>query len=495
MKMIDWVSKSKLWWIFFIGLWLGLSILRCHNYSRYPGVNHAEELLYSWSGIYLIEEGVPVSWSTLDYPKENLIYDGMVGTGRNTIPAKLYRPWLDEPPLYSLLSGGAAHLFGDNRKEVLSVAYTRIPSVVVGVISILVLGLIVYKMFGKAMSLLTMLVYGLSPIMTFGSRLSVPENMIAFGVVIGLYLIYEYSKKPRISIAILISLITIVLGLMKPTGFFMAPLFIFYAFKNKRWSDIGIVVAAVIIGVGLFGWYGYSIDWELFKKIVAIQGTRFAGWTGLGYILTSPAYDIFEMFDGWYIFSLIWAVYVLFKNNLNKEWKMVSMFTVYWLIVALLAGTEQDLLPWYRYPIFPLLSIFGAYGLINTFKNPTFFKLTFLFGLMMTGRFYMANEFRSTTPTLVFRIMMFVILVPSLLDAIYKKSVYKNMSRVIVVVFMVIASWENARLLYNMFELRCESKECLIGKSTWLSDIKMPILWRWLKVNDGDGTIQKTWWF
>ena len=41
-----------------------LVVLRLHDYDRMPTAGHAEELLYGWSGIYLIEEGVPQSWVT-----------------------------------------------------------------------------------------------------------------------------------------------------------------------------------------------------------------------------------------------------------------------------------------------------------------------------------------------------------------------------------------------------------------------------------------------
>lgn len=53
-------------------------ILRAHNYEKVPTANHLDEMLYAWSGLYLIETGVPVSWSTLDYPKRAEVYKGRI---------------------------------------------------------------------------------------------------------------------------------------------------------------------------------------------------------------------------------------------------------------------------------------------------------------------------------------------------------------------------------------------------------------------------------
>src|SRR3989344_4635383 len=89
--------------IFVILLFYFLSVIKLHGYDRWPGPAHAEELAFGWAGINIIETGVPISWSTLDYPDKYKVFDGIVGDKEGLwIPAKLYKPWLDQPPLYSL---------------------------------------------------------------------------------------------------------------------------------------------------------------------------------------------------------------------------------------------------------------------------------------------------------------------------------------------------------------------------------------------------------
>lgn len=471
-------------WLFVIFLFLLFCIIRLHNFDRIPETNHAEELLYGWSGIYLIETGVPQSWSTLDYPKSALVFDGIVGDPKGIyLPAKLYRPWLDEPPLYSLMAGGVAHLYGDDRTVVLPSSHTRVPSVLASLGTMLLIFLVSLKFFGYWPAVLGMTVYGTTQIFVFGSRLSVPENIFALAVVGGLLMAKKYQEKPKLWFPIVWGLMSAILGLMKPTGFFMAPLGMFLAAKEKRWRDSAIIIGITLLGVLGFIYYGYSLDWNLFKTIIAIQGVRFAGWSGLAHMLTTPAYDIFTISDGWYVFSLFAAIFYIFVGKKSKYVWLVALFFVYWMLVALFSGTEGDLLPWYRYPMFPTIAIFGGLMLYELIKRADFFGVSMIMGLMMTSRFFLMNAFRPTTPPNTFRIVFLLAVLPSLAYYLWKKRWLNNLSRFVAIAFLVLGVWYNVKYIYNAFEIRCESKTCPFGQSSKLSEIKLPFFWRFLVVD------------
>ena len=273
------------------------------------------------------------------------------------------------------------------------------------------------------------------------------------------------------------------LGLMKPTGFFMAPLGMFLASKEKRWRDAAIILGITLLGVGGFIYYGYSVDWNLFKTIVAIQGVRFAGWSGLAYMLTTPAYDIFTISDGWYVFALFSSIFFIFSAKKSKEVWLTAMFLVYWMLVALFAGTEGDLLPWYRYPMFPTMAVFGGLMLYDLIKRADFFSNTMILGLLMTSRFFMMNAFRPTTPPNTFRIVFLLAVLPALAYYIWKKKWMNSLSRIIAVAFLVLGVWYNVKYIYNAFEIRCESISCPFDRSSKLSEIKLPFFWRYLVVD------------
>ncbi len=472
-------SGQVLKWGLFLLLFYFLSVIKLHGYDRYPAPAHGEELLYSWSGIHLIETGTPVSWSTLDYPKKYLVFDGIVGDKHNLfMPATLWKPWLDEPPLYSLLSGGMGRLYGDDRTNVVPPSHSRVPSVLASLVTMGLVFLVGYQFFGFGTGVLSMTFYGLSPILVLGSRLSVPENMIALGVMVALLLAKKYLEKPSLIFPIVSGLVAATLGLMKPTGFFLAPLAIFVVLGKKRWRHAAVILAITLIGVGLFFAYGYYYNWDLFLRILSVQGRRFAGWTGLAHILNSPAYDIDQLYDGWYIFGMIAALFFSLIEKKSQELKLLLLFFFYWLMVALLSGTEQDLLPWYRYPLFPMIGVFGALGLKWIHKRADFFAMVLGIGLLMTSRYYLMNAFRPTTPTLVFRVLFFVALIPSLLEIAWKVPWAKRASRFILVCFIGLGLFFNAKYLYTIFETRCESISCPFGPSTALSETKLPFLWR-----------------
>lgn len=470
--------KGGWFWLLLI-TWLFLAIIKLHDYDRAPGSAHAEELLYGWSGIHLIETGKPQSWSTLDYPDENLVYDGIVGDKNGVyLPAKLYEPWLDEPPLYSLLAGGVSHLYGDDRSLVLPTSHTRIPSVLASLVTMGLVFWVGYQFFGYWIGYLAMIFYGVTPIFVLGARMSVPENIIALFVLMCLALMPRYESKGEKWIAGVFGLLALVGGLMKPTGFFIAPLMMFVAARKRRWNDVWIILGWTLVGIALFLLYGYYLDWELFKTIVAIQGVRFAGWTGLSHVLNTPAYDIFLMFDGWYVFSMLSAIYFAWLPKKSKEVKWIVLFWVYWLMVAIFSGTEQDLLPWYRYPMFPLLSLFGSLGLIKILFDADFVGMAFAVGTLLTGRYFLHNAFRATTDPNVFRYTYLLLVSPSLLGMIWDKPVFKGLTRVFLVAVVMAGIYYNATFIYSIFSIQCENLSCPFGPSTWLSEVRIPFFWR-----------------
>src|SRR5258708_8255007 len=123
--------------------------LRAIHADRIPQFGHLEEHLYGWSGIYQIEEGSPVSWSTLDYPKSREVYSGVIYDQNNQLgqAVKLYKPWVDEPPLFSLIVVGSAHFFVANRHYLLPPAYLPFPMLFIALFSSLALFLLLRQLF------------------------------------------------------------------------------------------------------------------------------------------------------------------------------------------------------------------------------------------------------------------------------------------------------------------------------------------------------------
>lgn len=490
-KFADLTRQSWFRWGLGLGLFIFLSLLRIHEYERTPEAVHAEELLFGWSGLHLVEYGRPRSWSALDYPDEYIYFDGVMGDPNGLhLGAKVVDPWLDEPPLFSLMLGWISHWYGDDPMMVIPASHMRIPTVLASLVTLGLIGVIAGRWFGYWTGILAMLIYGSSPVMVFGSRLAVPENLMALGALLCLWLAGTV-KKLNWKWGLLVGGLSFLLGLMKPTGWMLAPLGMFLAVRNKQWLSLLWILGLTAASVGIFVAYGYYFDAELFKHIVSIQGGRFAGWTGWSFMLVTPAFDIFEFMDGWYIWALLASIALLFRPTTDERLNLVKMFLVYWWWVAVVGGTEQDLLPWYWYATFPFLAILGGWSLVDVIQRVNFFTLSLIIGLLGTGRYHLHNAFRPTSPPWVFRIVVLCLLSPSLLGMLGRKEMWDRVARMIVVLMIVVGAMWNWRYIYSAYAIRCESLSCPINESTGFSETRIPFFWRWLVPGDSKGMLDE----
>ena len=196
---IELISSSTFRLIVFLLVFVFTFILRSHNYDRVPTANHLDEMLYAWSGLYLIEEGVPVSWSTLDYPKRAQVFKGKISY-KGGIPeasVTLYKPWLDEPPGFSLLVGAFAHFYKAEKTDFVPSSYIRMPVVLLAGFTSVMIFLIGRLVSGFGTGILAMLIFGTTPILVFASRSAMPENLIAFLLTLTTYLLLKFYQQPK----------------------------------------------------------------------------------------------------------------------------------------------------------------------------------------------------------------------------------------------------------------------------------------------------------
>ncbi|MFM6515047.1 MAG: glycosyltransferase, partial [Microcystis panniformis] len=106
--MPSFLTVHKYWLIGAIITCLG-AFLRIYNYDSLPPDNWtADEYAFAWSGMSLLQTGIPTSWSWLN-PTDN--FPTVVWEAKN-IRYRLVTPWFDHPPLFGLLVGLFAILGG-----------------------------------------------------------------------------------------------------------------------------------------------------------------------------------------------------------------------------------------------------------------------------------------------------------------------------------------------------------------------------------------------
>lgn len=442
-------------------------------------MGNLEEMLYAWSGMYLIETGTPISWSTLDYPKRATFFAGVIDYRGEQPKAGvvLRKPWLDEPPLFSLLVGWFAHIYGADKTDIIPPAFIRTPVIIISTLTSIMVFLIARLISGYWTGILSMLLYGTIPVMVIGSRLAVPENLIALLFSIAVYLIIKYQIKPNIAFLLPIPLLAGIAGLSKPTGFFIAPLAIYFALIQKHYKLISHMVLGTFSFVGLFILYGVYFDAEIFWHIVSIQGFRPVGFGSLGWFLISPGFDHTTLKDSWYIFCLISAVYFIFSPKSGPK-RIVSFAFVYWIIIVMLSGGEADMLAWYRYPAFPMLAILGAWGLQELVKKANFFTTFLATGLLLGNRLLLVNAFHPNVTPNFYRTTFSILMLPSLLAPIYQKDWLNALVKLIIIGVATVGIYLNIIYVYNQYTVDCQGAECLFGPTTTLSTINYPFIWR-----------------
>lgn len=485
-KTINRLTQLKV--IVFIVVLVFTFILRSHNYERVPTSNHLDEMLYAWSGINIIETGVPVSWSTLDYPDRAQVFKGKISY-KGGIPeasVTLYKPWLDEPPLFSLLVGYFAHIFGADRNEFIPSSYIRIPLVYIGTLVSIFVFLIAKKLSDYKTGILAMLIYGTTPIFVFGSRLAMPENLISLCFVIIMWLLLKYREQFKIWTLIPIPVLVGIAGLSKPTGYFLLLFSIFVTvwFSNKKINFKKILkrVLYLILGtvpfVAYYFWYSNNLDSEIFKVIFAIQSGRPAGFSSFISFLISPSYDMSIFKDGWFLLSVVYALYLLInpKNDMNT--KFISLAFVFWILVVMFTGGEGDPMSWYRFPVYPVLSIILAFGIKHLYKLNNLFSTFIFFGLLLTSRYLLTTPFNPNIKPMDYKIWLAIVLIPGLFAFVFNNKIFKNLNKLVAIGIISVGIFLNVGLIYQYYELKCEALTCPMVPTTKLSELRFPYFWR-----------------
>jgi len=461
-------------------------VLRVHNFDRTPGPGHLEEMAFAWSGIYLIETGVPVSWSTLDYPKKAEVYKGRVtsqGGGEPYQYVTLQKPWLDQPPLFSLIVGAFGHFYKADRTQIIPPAYIRTPTVFMALLTAVLVFLIASSLSGFWIGILSMLFYGTVPILVFASRMAVPENLIAMVFLTIILLILNFQKNPKFLWLLPIPFLVGIAGLSKPTGFLILPFVLYFAFCQKFYkSAVYLILATIPFIVFFFAW-GFHFDKEIFLHITAIQSLRPVGFSSLAWFFTSPAYDINLFLDSWYVFGLLAAVYFIFKPEEDLK-RIVSFAFVYWLIIVMISGGEGDLLPWYRFPAFPLLAIFIAWGVKLLVEKANSFTTFLAAGFLLGNRHLLVNAFRPNISPFFYRVTLSGLLFPSLTRTVFEKKFVEKLCKLVIIGIVIVGVYLNVIYIYNRFELECENISCPFNPSTNLSSIHFPFVWRFFVLGE-----------
>ncbi|MGI5826329.1 MAG: ArnT family glycosyltransferase [Patescibacteria group bacterium] len=461
--------KKNLELFIFLAIFLLGVGLRLWKYPFYPLAANAEEYLFVWSGLSLIEKGVPISWNDIPvYPPETIYWQGVAKnlSGRGDLGVRLLKPWLDEPPLFSLMVGAVSKLYRAENFTIISNYIIRIPSLIISFFCLALVYLVAKKLFGSQTAFLSLLIYATIPTIVFGSRLAVAENLITLFYLLVLFLVLNYfdsGKHWQRNLAIFFAGIA---GLAKPTGFLLVPFLAFLLWTRKSWKE---GVLSGLWGTLLF-WvpflsYGVYFGKELFWKVMSYQSQRPAGWSSLAYLTTNPGFSVEVFLDGFVIVGLLSLMFLFFKKREKAEDLLLFGF-IFTLLTVLISGGRHDQLCWYRYPIYPFMAMSIALLVKELFAKPDFYRNAIFIPLFLANADLLENPFwqaKFLIEVKFYRAAFSLLLLPSILYLIFKKEFFQKLSRYAIITAFIAGILINIWVIKSRFNLLCDhTDECAL---------------------------------
>lgn len=356
------------------GLWL-----RFIDYDKIPAfLETADEVMYPWAGITFLQTGTPSSW-TWNPSYKNGTHITLWGANFNIVT-----PWIEKPPLYSLITGLVSMLSGENQLDKVRISTIRLTPLILSFCSIILVGLLAKNFFGKQIALLAAFLYATVPTIVIANRLSLAENLLTPLALLALWM-FNLEKEGRWQ-KLKPYLIGFVCGLSLLTRQFalVLPLTIIAILIIKKEIKQAIVISIISLIFGLtYPLIGLYYDWSLFIRLL----NDFHNYYSYG--MPQGIINIFRFPMITYKFNLfpdgsILASYLLlltspfiFKEKL--EMLKLIFFPFAYLILISLLETGEFTFGWHLFPIFPFLAIILAKYLYDFWLNSTYLQALFIF--------------------------------------------------------------------------------------------------------------------
>jgi 4-amino-4-deoxy-L-arabinose transferase-like glycosyltransferase len=356
-------------WLWCISITILGAVLRLHNYDSFPPDNWtADEYAFAWSGMSLIQDHLPTSWSWLSPYQDSPVVVWQEKMSRY----QLVTPWFDHPPLFGLIVGAAAILRGEKEFFACTLSTIRIPSLILGIASIILLYILSKKLSSTSVAVITSLIFATNPNTVFLSRLALSENLILPLSLAAILCFLKYEETGKNKYFYMAAIWAGITPLVKMTGLFLVGVLLALLLYNKKWKKASILLA--IAGLGLLAYlaYGMIYDYELFRQIYQEQSarldSRFGYFSILKYIILPNLF--FE--DAWLIFA--WLTLLIFAKNKVKEKvdKIIIFSVVSYILLLILGGAQRHFWAWYVIPLYPFLFLSLGIFFDDLRKSPNF---------------------------------------------------------------------------------------------------------------------------
>lgn len=374
---------------------------------------------------------------------------------------RLVDPYLDQPPAAMPIIGFFPKLFGFSDFREYPTGLVRIPSLLASALSLLLLWHVGKRFFGEKTALLATLIYAVTPYFVFAHREAFIENFLTPIYLGTLLLTDSYIRKKQTSVFLGLLILSGLAGLFKTIGFIVPLVAGFWLLKQKYYKETILVAGSLAVSVLLYWWWGSSIDASQFTTMLDLQATRGFSLNSVLKILTTPMF--YEPFiDGWYIFSFIAFFGLLLFGTKNKKTSFVYISALFFFIPVLMTIGRDNNFPWYRYPLFPFLSLATAQTLQEVHKKIDLGRMLVFLLFAGSNLHLLLGDAHPLFYASITRISFVALLVPVGLFTLIKSTTIKKIAQLTFIIFFGFSLLINIAVIVRYPQSRCVNTHCML---------------------------------
>lgn len=372
-----------------VGLWL-----RLNGYAQVPSITqNADELQFAWLGISLFEHGIPLTWAYLGpYSNPDVIH--LHGTAY-----PLVHPWFDHPPLWGLITGGAALLAGQHTFAEVDMSAVRLPGIFLSATSIALVYELGRRILGVGPGVVAAVLVAIATPLVLMSRVAEPEALIAPLFLLSLVLTHrqltgEGGRWGRAALAA----ICVVAPLAKLTGLVIPGAVGVIFVMQGRYRPAALCAAGGALSLAIFAAYGAAFGWHTFVAATSAQDAHRSGvMSGLEFI-ASYSGNNHHLFDGWWVLGWI-GVGAIAVGRSDREGLVLAWPAIAYLVVITVLANQAwvGAYGWYRVGAYPLIYLGAAalaWRLVSS-PSPAVAFLVLALGGATAAEFWMGLPWRA----------------------------------------------------------------------------------------------------
>ena len=357
---------------------LGL-VLRSHDYALAPvPSDNRDELGWAWSGLTLLTRHVPYAWSYLS------AYHGVSVVTINEATYPIVHPWLDHPPLFSVLIGAEAWLLGARDLADVTPEMIRPVAITLSSLSIVLLYALGRRVLPWQAALVGAALLATAPVAVLFGRAVESENLLAPLLLMSLLLTHRLltgeGRRPAIAG---LALFCVAASMTKVPGVTVGIACGGVLLVGGRWRLAALAVGAGVLGLLLYAGYGALLDWHTFTAVLSAQEARRHGVMGAYEFIVAPAGIGTNARDGWWVVGWIGMGALLVSRSRGAR---LLPWAALLFVAAILLFADERLVSrfgWYRIAIYPLVYAAAAYVCWGAVKDAALIPL--VVGLVLGG--------------------------------------------------------------------------------------------------------------